>query len=248
MAAMAPLSEEWIYGIMPVVEALRARRREIFEIWMTGGFVNPRLGYIRSLAGCIPVHETTATELQRRAKGGRHQGVLARVAPLPLTDLDVLEREGLLLLLDGIQDPRNLGAIIRTSVAFGVAGIIFEKRRAASLSPVVAKAACGGLEHARLCRVSNLPMVIKRLKKCGHWVIGTREDGGVPLWEAEFPESVSLVVGAEGSGVRPIVDKSCDLWVSVPTSQAMRTLNASAAAAVVLYELMRFRKKNLTTK
>jgi 23S rRNA (guanosine2251-2'-O)-methyltransferase len=200
------------------------------------------------MVGNIPVHETTSRELRYRAKGGSHQGVLARISSFPWDDLGDLEGEGPLLLLDGIQDPHNLGAIIRSSVAFGVRGVILEKRRVASLSPVVAKAACGALEYVSLCRVPNLPGAIRSLKKRGYWVVGTREGEGIPVWKTDFPEETAVVIGAEGSGMRPIVAKACDLWVSIPTSGAIQTLNASVAVGVMLYELTRFRKKKVDKK
>jgi 23S rRNA (guanosine2251-2'-O)-methyltransferase len=236
---MALQSAEWIYGILPVKEALRAGRREVLEIWMPQGFRNPRLRLIREMAGKIPVHEVSPNELKRKSQGGLHQGVLAQVTAFPWTQLEVLEEKGPLLLLDGIQDPQNLGAIIRSSVAFGVKGVVVEKHRIAPMSPVVAKAACGALEHAILCRVANLPMAIKKLKKKGLWVVGMGEDGGVPIWEIDLPECAAVVIGAEGAGVRPIVEKACDFWVSIPTTGVIRTLNASVASAVILYELLR---------
>jgi 23S rRNA (guanosine2251-2'-O)-methyltransferase len=142
-------------------------------------------------------------------------------------------------MLEGVQDPRNLGAIIRSSVALGVAGLVFERRRTAPLSPIAAKAAAGALELANLCRVGNLPRAMETVKKGGYWVVGTREQGGVPLWEADLPEKTALVVGGEGSGIRPIVAKACDLWITIPSTNPIRTYNVSVATALALYEIMR---------
>ncbi len=234
----------WVYGILPVSEALRAGRRRVLELWMSAAADNPRLRMLREMARGIPIREASPRDLDRRSRGGVHQGVMARAEPFPWSDLrDLSEGEGPLLILEGIQDPQNLGAILRSSVALGTRGVVVERRRTAPLSGVVAKAACGALEYAKLCKVANLPRAVGQVKAEGFWVVGAREEGGSRLWDEEFPERVAVVVGGEGFGIRPIVARACDLWVSIPSSGRIRTYNASVAAAVILYELLRGREK-----
>jgi 23S rRNA (guanosine2251-2'-O)-methyltransferase len=233
-------STEWIYGIIPVAEALRARRRKVLEVWIVRGGRSARMDGLWETTGEAVVHETSRAELDRRYPGGRHQGVVARVEALPWVSLEtILSREGPLLLLDGVQDPHNLGAIVRSAVALGAAGVVVEKRRTAPITPVVAKAASGALEHVQLCQVSNLPRTMRELKRRGLWMVGTTDRGGIPLWEMDWPGRVALVFGNEGTGLRPLVRAFSDMWVSIPTRGAVGTLNASVAAAVVLYEVMR---------
>lgn len=212
---------------------------------MVAGEGNPRLRDLKDMASGIPVYEVLARELDKKSGGRQHQGVVAHVAPFPWSDLKEVLSGSPVLMLEGVQDPHNLGAIIRSSVALGAHGVVIEKRRTAPLSPVVAKAACGALEHGRLCRVPNLPRAIRDAKKAGYWVVGTREIKGIAPWEADFPCPVAVVVGGEGFGVRPVVGKACDLWLSIPCVGGIRTLNASVAAAVVLYELARKKQKEV---
>jgi 23S rRNA (guanosine2251-2'-O)-methyltransferase len=237
-------SSEWLYGIIPVAEAIRAGRRRVLELWMSPSGNNRRLRELREMAWGIPIHDASPKELERRSRGGVHQGIIARVAAFPWSDLrSLLDGEGPLLMLDGIQDPHNLGAILRSSVALGAQGVVVEERRSAALSGVVAKAACGALEYVNLSRVANLPRALGQAKAAGFWVVGARENGGLSLWDGGVPERVTVVVGGEGFGIRPIVGRACDLWVSIPSEGPIRTYNASVAAALILYELMRGREK-----
>ena len=234
---------ERIYGLNPVTEALKAARRPVFELWMVPWERNPRLVGIRELAGDIAVHPTTSKELDQKCRGGRHQGVLARVGPFPWSDLQALVTgDGPLLILSGIQDPQNLGAIIRSAAILEAAGIVLEKRRSAPLSSVVAKAASGALEHVKIARITNLHRAVTEIKKLGRWIVGTKESVGRPLWEADLPDRVAVVIGGEGEGIKRIIENSCDFWVNIPTSGPMNTFNASVASALILYELMRRKK------
>jgi 23S rRNA (guanosine2251-2'-O)-methyltransferase len=234
---------EWLYGIIPVLEALRACRRHVMEIWMVPAGRNRRLQEVRDQAAGVPLNEVAARELDKRCQGKRHQGVVARVGKFPWSELwEILEDRGPILLLEGIQDPRNFGAIIRSAVALGIDGVVIERRRSAPLSPVVAKNACGALERVRLCEVANMPRAIDALKRAGYWIAGTGEEGGIPLWEADLPEPAAVLVGGEGHGLRRVVRERCDLWLTIPCGDKMKTLNASVATAVVLYELLRKRR------
>lgn len=235
---------EWLYGLVPVEEALRAGRRAVRELWVNSARRDARMERLVSMAQGIETHRVTLWELNRRTQGGNHQGVLARVDPFPWEELEeLLSGQGPILMLEGIQDPRNLGAMIRSCVAMGAGRLVLERRHSAPLTPVVAKAASGGLEHVRMCSVPNLPRALREVKKAGYWVIGTADTGGVPLWEAEVPTEVAVMVGGEGAGLRRVVRRECDLWVTIPSEGAIGTYNASVAVAVLLYELMRRRRK-----
>ena len=234
---------EWIYGLNPVTEALKAQRRPVHELWMAPWERNTRLAGIKDMAEGIAVHPTTPKELDQKCRGGIHQGVLARVGPFPWSDLQALAAgEGPLLILSGIQDPQNLGAIIRSAAILEVSGIVLEKRRSAPLSSVVAKAASGALEHVKIAKITNLHRAVTELKKLGRWIVGTKESAGEPLWEANLPDRVAVVIGGEGEGIKRIIEDSCDFWVNIPTSGRMSTFNASVASALILYELMRRKK------
>jgi 23S rRNA (guanosine2251-2'-O)-methyltransferase len=237
---MPEKADLWLYGINPVREALKARRRAVLEVFIGGGDRNRRLADLQDLLVGVPCREVPVRELDRKAGTRRHQGVLAHVQPFPWSDLEqVMGGCGPVLVLEGIQDPRNFGAIIRSSVALGVSGLIVEKRRSAPLSPVVCKAASGAVEYARICRVPNLPRAIKEMKSKGYWVAGTHDVAGTAIWAADLPEPLVVLVGGEGFGLRPVVAKTCDLWLTVPGVGEIKTLNASVAAGIILYELLR---------
>jgi 23S rRNA (guanosine2251-2'-O)-methyltransferase len=236
-------SPEWLYGVAPVEEALRAGRRRVREIWVASHRRDSRMRSLLSLARGLDVHRTNTLELSRLSRGGNHQGVVALVDPFPWEELeDLLWGRGPLVMLEGVQDPRNLGAILRSSVGMGAARVIMERRHSAPLTPVVAKAACGALEYVRMCAVSNLPMAMREVKRVGYWILGTSDSQGSVLWDADIPGEVAVVVGGEGSGLRRVVKRACDMWVRIPSEGAISTYNASVAAAVVLYELMRRRR------
>lgn len=233
---------EWLYGIVSVEEALKAGRRTVRELWVSSGRRDARIERLLGMARGIDVHWVSVRELDLMARGGNHQGVMAKVDPLPRENVgDILEGQGPVLALEGIQDPRNLGAIIRSAVAMGAPRVVVERRYTVSITATAAKAACGGLEHARMCIVSNLPRFLREAKLEGYWVVGTADKAGMPLWEAQLPERVVVVVGGEGAGLRRVVRSQCDLWVTIPWEGPIGTYNASVAASVVLYELMRRR-------
>lgn len=233
---------EWLYGIVPVEEALKVGRRAVRELWVSFGRRDGRIERLLGMARGIDVHWVSVRELDLMARGGNHQGVMAKVDPLPREDMgEILEGQGPVLALEGIQDPRNLGAIIRSAVAMGAPRVVVERRHAVSVTATAAKAACGGLEHARMCIVPNLPRFLRKARLEDYWVVGTADTGGMPLWEAQLPERVVVVVGGEGAGLRRVVRSQCDVWVTIPWEGPIGTYNASVAASVVLYELMRRR-------
>jgi 23S rRNA (guanosine2251-2'-O)-methyltransferase len=233
---------DWVYGIIPVEHALKASRRKVLALWVQMGITNERVRQLVSRAGGIPVRTASQGEMDKLTSGGVHQGIAAEVEPFPWETMEgIMEGRGPLVFLEGIEDPRNLGAIIRSSVATGAGRIILEKRRRARLSGAVAKAACGALEYVRLSSVPNLPRAMRLAKERGYWLVGTTDRGGAPLWEADLPEKVGVVIGGEGRGLREVVKRECDFWVTIPAEGPIGTYNASVAASIVLYELMRRR-------
>jgi 23S rRNA (guanosine2251-2'-O)-methyltransferase len=198
----------------------------------------------------VPVRFEERAQLERLAAGGRHQGVVALAAAKEVADFEDLAaraasdsaRHGLLLLLDGIEDPHNLGAILRSALAAGVHGVILPERRAAGLTDAVARAAAGALAHLPVARVKNLNRAMERLKEAGFWLIGLDERASQPHTSADYTGRVALVLGSEGAGLHELVRKNCDFLVAIPTSGPIRSLNVSVAAGIVLFEAVRQRR------
>jgi 23S rRNA (guanosine2251-2'-O)-methyltransferase len=234
-----------IYGINPVVEALRARR-------VTAVRVSPRaderLAEIVRIAGeqGIPVRRANAHELDRFAKGGVHQGVVADVhdhLEFSVEDL-VAGAAGtpLLVVLDQIEDPHNVGAILRTADAAGADGIIRQSRHAARLDGAAAKASAGAVAHVKIADVVNVARALESLKTAGVWTVGLTGDAAKPYDEVDFTLPTALVVGAEGAGLRRLVRERCDWLVSIPMRGHIASLNVSVATGIALYEAIRQRK------
>lgn len=242
---------EVLYGFHPVMEALTAGRRRFYNLLVGRSPVSERNNQVTRLAEKNGIAWQTQPSAQLRAICGsdQHQGVVATVSPLPMDVLESLvfeccgERgQCLLVLLDSIVDPNNLGAITRTAHCVGADAIIVPKDRAAGATPAVSKASAGAMEHTRLCRVTNLVTTIKWLKKQGVWVAGMAMQADRSVFQADFNGPLALVVGGEEKGLRPLVRQHCDYLVSIPMNGRIDSLNASAAAAVVLYEAFRQRQ------
>lgn len=211
------------------------------------------LDAIRAAAGQIPVEERSRAELDRMAGGARHQGVILETAQLPVFSLRTwLERpiasDAVLVLLDGIEDPHNFGAIIRSAAALGAVAVVFGKDRAAPLSPVVAKAAAGALERIDLIRVTNVTRAIQSLQQAGFWVAALDPEGDQLLWDADLTGRVALVIGGEGQGIRRLVGEHCDLHLRIPLTGPISSLNASVSAAVALTECARQRQSRIAPR
>ena len=230
---------EVIYGVRPVIEALRAGRREILEVLDSTG--NKEIRQASSEIG-VPIRKAPRPEIEELANGGVHQGVVARVGAYPYTDLDdiLAVPEPLIVVLDGITDPRNLGAILRVADAAGAAGVVIPKDRAATVTPVAVKSSAGASEHIPVARETNLRRAIDRMKKARVWVYAAEADG-TPHTKHDLAGSAALVLGSEGKGIRRLVREGCDGAVSVPMFGAVGSLNVSVAAAVLLYEARRQR-------
>jgi 23S rRNA (guanosine2251-2'-O)-methyltransferase len=241
-------SLEYLYGVHPVSEALAADRRRFVEIWITLKHPdNKRSQLVESARKRgVPIRQVSAAKLRSQVGPVVHQGIAALVKPLPFVLLtNVLPQKsgdsahGIWLLLDHITDPNNLGAIIRTALCAGVKAVIIPKDRSAPPSPAVSKASAGALEHMALCRVTNLAETIKKLKARGIWVAGLDADAKEPLFNHDLTGLIGLVIGGEEKGIRPRIKKQCDFLLSIPQVGAVSSLNASVAAAVVIFEALR---------
>jgi 23S rRNA (guanosine2251-2'-O)-methyltransferase len=188
-------------------------------------------------------------DLDRRAGSGRHQGAVGIVSAKAYRSLEELLETArrhdspLLVVLDGIEDPHNLGAIVRTAEAAGAQGVLLPTRRAVGLTATVARASAGAIEHLPVARVVNVAQTIERLKAANFWVYGLDAKGTRRYWEVDYRGPVALVVGGEGRGIRPLVAGQCDGLVRIPLQGKVQSLNASVAAAVVLYEVLRQRAR-----
>lgn len=229
----------------PLIEALRSSHLRVSKVFIQKGKKNNKLTELISLARArhIPYLFVPKERLDRLALD--HQGAVAFVSPKAFSSLeDVLRAAGipLLVLLDGIEDPQNLGAIIRTAEGAGVDGIILPERRMAGITETVSSVSAGALEHVNVTRVKNLVRTMDSLKEQGVWLVGA-EGGQKEYWyEFDYSQPVGLVLGSEGKGLRPLVRKKCDKILSIPLLGRITSLNVSAAAAIFLYEIVRQRK------
>ena len=235
-----------LYGIHPVEEALLAGRRKILKIYMSNR-KSSRISKIvdRAESSRIPVEMISVDRLCSLAATGSHQGVGAEVEGFPFSDpgrIMAAGGSGLVLILDGLMDPRNVGALIRTALCVGVTGVILPKDRSVSVTPAVSMSSAGALEHIRLARVTNISGILKQLKSTGVWVAGLDPSAEQSIFEADLNGPLALVVGSEEKGIRPLVKKNCDFLVSIPQQGRVDSLNVSVAVAVALYEAFRQRQ------
>jgi 23S rRNA (guanosine2251-2'-O)-methyltransferase len=239
---------QWIYGLNPVLEAIRAGRN-IRAVYLYSGR-RGSTGALREEAGArgIPVKSVSDVSFfdGRFPKG--HQGVAAEAAGRPYAALEELLRlpakkgeAPFFLILDLVEDPRNLGGILRSAEASGVHGVVIQKRRAAGLSPEAAKASAGASEYLPVAAVANIKHAMEEMKKLGIFVAGAEAGSGVAPWEADLTGPIALVVGSEGAGLRRTVRQRCDLLLSLPLMGRVNSLNTSVAAGVLLYEILRQR-------
>ncbi len=240
-----------LWGYHPVAEALRAGRREIRALYVIEDQHSRRLEGLAALAVEAGVVLRTADAITLTAMAGHrhHQGVVAEVGPYPPSSVEaILNAAGkageapFVLVLDQIVDPQNLGAITRTAHCVGLQGIILPKNRSAPPTAAASKASAGALEHMRLAYVTNLVQTINRLKSAGLWIAGADQRADQSLYDAELTGALALVIGGEEKGIRPLVKKHCDYTIAIPQTGPVGSLNASAAAAVVMYEAFRQRR------
>ena len=245
------IQNEIIEGRNAVMEALRAQRA-IDKLFINKGDVDKTLGHIASTARDkgIVVVECDRRKLDFMSQTHAHQGVIAVCAVREYCSVDdifaIAEERGetpFVIVCDEISDGHNLGAIIRSAECAGAHGIIIPKRRSAGLTAIVDKASAGAAEHMAIARVPNLPAVIRELKERGLWIYGTAADGQSDLWHTDFTGPLALVIGSEGDGMGRLVAESCDFIVSLPMKGRVSSLNASAAAAITMYEILRQRSR-----
>jgi 23S rRNA (guanosine2251-2'-O)-methyltransferase len=242
--------EQALFGRHPVLELLRAESRRIEEIAIVASGRTPALQELLGLARSRGVKVSFRTREQLAAMAGtpHHQGVVARVAAATYADVgDLLtvaaERAEpmFLLALDRVQDPRNLGAVLRSAEATGAHGLVLSRHQSAGLTPGAAKAATGAMEWVRVARVANLVQSLEALKKEGVWIMGTTPHGGLPPWAADLCVPLCLVLGGEGGGLRSLVASTCDLLLTLPMKGRLDSLNVASVAAVLCYEVVRQR-------
>ena len=240
-----------VEGRNPVIEALRSGR-PVKRILLANGVGKSaaiekifRLTRERGMS----VERVERREVDRLSVTGKNQGVVAITGPKGYVGLKRLLEIGhergeatLLVVLDGIQDPHNLGAILRTADAAGVHGIVIPERRSASLSPGVARASAGAMEHVDVARVPNLTNVLSRLSKQGVWTVGVDPKGALDFTEVDYRQPTAIVIGAEGKGISRLVKERCDALARIPMKGRIASLNASVSAALVMYEAMRQRR------
>ena len=238
-----------IEGRNAVIEALRAGEN-IDKIFIQKGETDKTLGHIASKARAagIVVVDADKRKLDGMSRTHAHQGVIALAAMREYVSVeDILAKAAekgenpLIVVCDEISDPHNLGAIIRTAECAGAHGIVIPKRRSAGLTAVVAKPSAGAVAHMPVARVANIPSLLKDLKKQGVWVFGTAASGTTSLYEADHKGSAAIVIGSEGDGMTRLAEENCDFLVSIPMKGKLNSLNASAAAAILLYEAVRQR-------
>jgi 23S rRNA (guanosine2251-2'-O)-methyltransferase len=233
-------------GIHPVREALRARR-PLDKVVIAKGASGPRIQEIIDLcrSQSVPVRFEPRELLDRASKGVPHQGAIAFGAVHGFVELnDVVERGGLLVILDGVEDPHNLGAIIRTAHAAGAAAIVVPERRSAPLTETVERAAAGALEYLPVARITNVTQSLERLKERGFWIYGLDERGSKLYDEIDYISPTAIVLGSEGKGLHQAVQKHCDVLVRIPMAGAVSSLNVSVAAGIVLFEWRRRQAKH----
>ena len=242
-------AENILEGRNALTEAL-ASGRAIDKVFIAEGSTDralARLAAQAKQAGAVVV-ETDRRKLDQMSAAGAHQGVIAMVAAHSYATLDdILNRAKergeapLIVICDELSDPHNLGAIIRTAECAGAHGVVIPKRRSVGLTAIVGKASAGALEYMPVARVTNITNAIKELKERGVWIFGTAAEGATPLYQADLKGAAAIVIGNEGDGMSRLVAESCDLKVSIPMKGRISSLNASAAAAILLYEAVRQR-------
>jgi 23S rRNA (guanosine2251-2'-O)-methyltransferase len=227
-------------GIHPVSEALKAKR-PLDRVIIAQGAGGPRLQEVIDLArrAGVAVRFEPRASLDRLAGSSAHQGVVAMGAANKYADLDAVSGVQLVAVLDGIEDPHNLGAIVRTAHAAGAGAVVIPERRAASLTDVVAKAAAGALEYLPIARVTNINRALESLKEMGFWIYGLDERGTETYDRVQFSAPTAIVLGGEGKGLHDQVRKHCDALVRIPMSGKISSLNVSVAAGIVLFEWKR---------
>lgn len=238
----------FLFGINPILEKLKASPDQVSEVIIAKG---RQRSVVRSIDAearrlGLPVTYLPSHDLDRLVEGRKHQGVLAKVEPYSYLDFDVMlqslsskPRHEWILILDGLTDPRNFGALLRSADATGVRYVIIPKDRSVAVTPMVVKASAGAAHHLKVCRVANLRRAIMALKERGFWIAGLDVQAKERIYDRAYPEKLAIVLGSEGSGLRPLIMQECDYLVAIPMLGRIASLNVAVAGAVFLYELLR---------
>lgn len=237
----------YIYGIHPVEELLSHAGEQVEELLLVGGLSDKRLGKIAEFQRkySIRLKGIDAQELDELTENGNHQGVAARLKAFPYQSLETVlaatqdKARAAVLALAQVQDPGNLGAILRSAAALGVDAVLIPKHRAASVSPAVIRASAGMAFKIPIVEVTNLSKALRLLKDAGFWAVGTVVDDTQPLWSMDWDLKAAIVMGGEHKGIRPGVEKECDFRLHIPLAPGVESLNVAAATAIVLYDRLR---------
>jgi 23S rRNA (guanosine2251-2'-O)-methyltransferase len=245
---MKPTEQTLVVGINPVREALVASKRRCHKLIIEQGKATPRVQNVIKLAEAkqIPVESLPKALFHKKFQQKVHQGIAGYFTGIATLELEELieiafQKTSLptLVILDGIQDPQNLGAIIRSAETLGIQGMILPKHGSPDLNETVAKCSSGALEHLPITWVTNLNHCIEKLKESGFWVAGVVPDGEMPCYQYKFNAPSALVIGGEEKGIRPLLKKSCDVTLAIPMNGKLQSLNAASASTVIFYENLR---------
>lgn len=246
--------QPWLlYGLHAIREKLRAKADDVLEILIAQESGAKAARELSDEAKKQGVRATVVRRdvLDRLAQGQRHQGAVAKIKPYEYLQIEELfdevvaaEWSGCVVALDGVTDPHNFGAILRTAEAVGVRHVVIPKDRSVEVSPVVTKTSAGAVHHMKIHKATNLRRAIGGLKERGFWTVGLSADVAEGIFDRIYPEKVCLVLGSEGEGIRPLIRQECDFLVSIPMLGKVASLNVSVAAAIFLYELLRQRLAN----
>ncbi len=242
---MAKKQHELIYGIHAVEAAIRHQPENVLQVFVQQGRNDNRIKTIQNIAknSGVSIQSISNDKLKEKCPKTRHQGVVAEIRFNKSSDVsleDVLNKESvLLLILDEVQDPHNIGACLRTADAVGVDAVIVSKNRSPALTPVIRNVASGAAETVPYIMVSNLARVLEKIKQENVWLVGTTGDSEYTIYQTSFNKRVALVMGSEGKGIRRLTRESCDELVSIPMQGSVESLNISVATAVCLYEIRR---------
>lgn len=239
-------ARERVAGRIATVEALRAKKRLPRKLYVLHSAKG--LDAIREAAGPVPAVECSRTELDALVGDVAHQGVVLEADPLPRLDADAWVKGAfpptpLVAVLDGIEDPHNFGAIVRSAAACGACAVVFAKDRAAPISPAAVKSAAGAFEYIDLVQATNIVRCLKGLKRAGFWIVALDVHARKSLWDADLTGSIAVVVGSEGKGIRQLVREHCDFGLRIPVTGPITTLNASVSAAIAFAECLRQRSR-----
>ncbi|MDD3472421.1 MAG: 23S rRNA (guanosine(2251)-2'-O)-methyltransferase RlmB [Syntrophaceae bacterium] len=237
-----------VYGIHPVLETIKAKRRKIHEVLVLEGSLIQKSSKDFLANENVRFRSVSLPELQSLCGQAQHQGILARVGPFPYLDLEdvedrLREGDGVVLVLDEIQDPQNLGGILRSAECFGVKAVILPRDRSVTVTASAEKASAGASAHIPVCQVGNLARAIDQLKDMGFWIYGAHCEEGTDVFDIDFTGRVVFAIGSEGKGVRRLTREKCDMLVRIPICGKVQSLNVTSATTILLSEVIRTKKR-----